>query len=298
MPNQLLGTGSADFASATANTATTSYLIPKTLLPEVMNAVRKKLILRGLAARVFGPASIHGRTLVLPVQNDFTSSNSLAVDRVGEGGEIPLVQSEFGSRTLTPVKYGARIGVTKEMMEDGIVDLLSYHAELAGYEFADNEESLIVSQLDAASGENNPVTGSSNNVANGNATLPVSDITAAMQNLEIANFRPSHMIVGAEVANDLRNIDTFVEADKSGVMNPTMPLIGKIFGMQVLVSNNVTSTLAYVIDASHAFVIADKRPLTVERYSDVARDSGFVAITQRFATVWLRSAAVSEITTT
>lgn len=292
MPTQLLGTGSADFASSTANTATTSYLIPRTLFPQVMDAVRKKLILRGLAARVFGPSSIPGRTLVLPQQAEFTANNALAVNRVGEGGEVPLVQSEWTSLTLTPVKYGARIGVTKEMMEDGIIDLLSYHAELAGYEFADNEESLIVSQLDAAS------TAASNNVANSNATLPVTDITEAMQNLEAANYRPTHLIVGAEVANDLRNIDTFTEADKSGMNDPSQPLIGKIFGMKVLVSNNVSSVLAYVIDASHAFVIAEKRPLTVERYADYARDTGFVVVTQRVAVSYLRAGAVSEITTT
>ena len=291
MPTQLLGTGSSDFAG-TANTATTSYLIPRTLFPQVMDAVRKKLILRGLAARVFGPSSIPGRTLVLPMQSELTANNSLAVNRVGEGGEVPLVQSEWESLTLTPVKYGARIGVTKEMMEDGIIDLLSYHAELAGYEFADNEESLIVSQLDAAS------TASGFDVANANATLPISDITQAMQNLEGANYSCTHMIVGAEIANDLRNIDTFVEADKSGVMDPTMPLIGKIFGMKVLVSNNISAKLAYVINASHAFVLAEKRPLTVERYADYARDTGFVVVTQRIAASYLRANAVSEITTT
>jgi len=292
MPAQLLNTGSADFASSSANTATTSHLIPRPLLPEVLNAVRKKLVLRGLAARVFGPGAIPGRTLVIPLQAELSANNSLLVQQVGEGGEIPLVQSEWTSLTLTPVKYGVRVGATKELGEDGLIDLLSYHAELAGYEFADNEEALIVSALDAAS------TASSQDVSNGNATLPISDITAAMQNLEAANYQPSHMVCGVEIANDLRNIDTFVEADKSGVMNPTMNLIGRIFGMQVLVSNNVSAKLAYVLDASHAFFIAEKRPLTVERYSDLARDTGFVVVTQRLAVSAFRNAAVSEITTT
>jgi HK97 family phage major capsid protein len=200
MPN--LNTGSKDFASSAANSQTSSYLIPRTLLPEVMNAVRKKLILRGLAARVFGPSSIPGRTLVLPLQSEIAAATTaLDVERVGEGGEIPLVESQWESLTLTPVKYGVRVGVTKEMLEDGIVDLLSYHAELAGYEFADNEESLIVSQLDSAS------TASSQDVSNSNATLPVTDITEAMQNLEGNNYTPTHMICGVEVVNDLRNIE-------------------------------------------------------------------------------------------
>ena len=292
MPSGLLNSGSADFASSSANTQTTSYLIPRTLLPEVMNAVRKKLILRGLAARVFGPSAIPGRTLVLPLQAELSANNALQVVQVAEGGEVPIVQTEFTSLTLTPVKYGARVGVSKEMMEDGIVDLLSYHAELAGYEFADNEESLIVSALNTASNA------AGNDVANSNATLPISDITAAMQNLEASNYRPTHIICGAEVVNDLRNIDSFVEADKAGMNDPSKSLVGRIFGMNVLVSNNVTSTLAYVIDANHAFVIAEKRPLTVERYSDFARDSGFVVITQRVAVAALRNGACSEITTT
>ena len=292
MPTQLLNTGSADFASSSANSGTTSYLIPRTLFPSVMNAVRKNLILRGLAARIFGPSAIPGRTLVIPMQSEIDTNTAMAVDQTGEGAEIALTQTQFENLTLTPVKYGARVGVTKEMMEDGITDLISYHAELAGYEFADNEEALIVAQLDAAA------TASSNTVANSNSTLPISDITASMQQLEEKNYKPSHMIIGVEVANDLRNIDTFVEADKSGVNNPTKSLIGTIFGMKVLVSNNVGAKLAYIIDANHAFVIAEKRPLTIEKYADYARDSSFVVITQRVAVNYLRAEATSEITTT
>ena len=292
MPSQILTTDSADFASTTAGSGTMSYLVPRKLLGEVMNAVRKKLILRGLAARVFGPSSIPGRMLVIPMQSEISSSTALPLDRVAEGGEIPLGATTFESKTLTPIKYGIRIGVARELMEDGIIDILSYHSELAGYEFADNEESLIVSQLDAAS------TAASHNVANSNATLPITDITAAMQLLEVDNYTPTHMIVGAEIANDLRNIDTFVEADKAGMNDPSRRLIGTIFGMKVIVSNNVTATLAYVIDANHAFIIGEKRPLTIERYTDYARDSGFVVVTQRVAHVYLRANAVSEITTT
>jgi len=292
MPTQILSTDSADFASSTAGSATTSYLIPRTLLPKVLSAVRKTLILRGLAAMTFGPSAIPGRSLVLPLQSEIDSNTAMAVDRTGEGAEIGLTQTKFENLTVTPVKYGARIGVTREMQEDGILDLLSYHAELAAYEFADNEESLIVSQLNSAASS------SSNEVANSNATLPISDITEAMQFLEAKNYHPSHMIVGAEVANDLRNIDTFVEADKSSVMNPTRSLIGTIFGMKVLVSNNVTATLVYIIDAKHAFIIAEKRPLTIERYKDYSRDSEFLVVTQRFAAQYLRTEATAEITTT
>lgn len=291
MPSTILTSDNADFASSTAGSGTMSYLIPRNLLGSVVNAVRKKLLLRGLAAKYYGPSAIPGRTLVVPMQSEITTNTALPIDRVGEGGEIPLGATQFENLTITPVKYGIRIGISKELMEDNILDLASYHAELAGYEFADNEESLIVSALNSASSS------ASHDVTNSNATLPVTDITEAMQNLETDNYEPSHMIVGVEVANDLRNIEEFNNSDYgNGSINKR--LIGDIFEMKVIMSNNVSAKLAYVMDANHAFVIAEKRPLTIERYTDYARDTGFVVCTQRFAASAWRNNAVSEITTT
>lgn len=286
----IMNTGKSDFASSTASTSTGSYLIPRKLLGEVIKSVRQNLVLRGLAARMFGPSDVPGRTLVIPFQED---GSFIEVDRVDEGSEIPLTQSVFENATWTPVKYGARIAITKEMEEDSIIGIADFYAEQAGYEFALNEESLIVSQLDAAS------TAASNNVANSNATLPVTDITEAMENLESSNYMPTHMIVGTEVANDLRNIDLFNEADKTGGPSAvTQRLIGSIYQMKVIVSNSVSAKLAYVVDARHAFAGAEKRPLTIERYMEPQYDTGYVVCTQRIAYRYWRTGATSEITTT
>jgi len=291
MPPNLLGTSSKDFAD-TANNSTTSYLIPRTLFPKVFNAVRKNLFLRGLAAHVYGPSAIPGRVLTLPLQSEITDYTSMGVERVGEFGEAPLGQSQWESLTATPVKYMVRVGVSAEMQEDGILDLLEYHAELAGYEFADNEESLIVSALDTAS------TAASHNVANSNATIAVTDITSARGNLRADKYNPSHLIVGTEVEEDLLNIDSFQEADKSGGNSPQDGILGRIFQMKTMVSHNVGAKLAYIIDARHAFIIAEKRPLTIKRYEEPQRDTGFLVVSQRVAVVGFRNNAVSEITTT
>lgn len=286
----IMNTGSADFASATASTSTGSYLIPRKLLGQVILSVRKNLVLRGLVAKMFGPSDIPGRTLVIPFQTD---GSFIDVDVVDEGAEFPLTQSKFENATWTPVKYGARIAITREMEEDSIISLGDFYAEQAGYEFANNEESLIVAQLDAAS------TASSHDVANSNATLPVSDITEAMQNLEADNYVPSHMIVGVEVANDLRNIDLFNEANKTGGPSAVnQRLIGSIFGMKVIVSNSVSAKLAYVIDSRNAVAGAEKRPLSIERYMEPQFDTGYIVASQRIAYRYWRAKAVSEITTT
>ena len=66
----------------------------------------------------------------------------------------------------------------------------------------------------------------------------------------------------------------------------------------MIVSNNVSAKLGYVIDRLHAFVIAEKRPVTIRRFFNAARDMSEAVVTQRVAAGYLRAEAVSEITTT
>jgi|SRR3990167_1513525 len=287
--NSLLATDSKDSSSATAGSSTGSYLIPRTLYGDLIRAVRKKLVLRALAARVIGPASIPGSSIDIPLQ----TKDTMEVQRVGEGAVIPLDAESYSGFNMKPYKYGVRIMISREMEEDSLFDVMGLNVETAGYELADNEESLIIDTLDTGSGISD-----STRIANSNATLPISDITAAMMGVEEENYTCSHIVVGTEVANDLRNIDTFVEADKAGISDPSKRLIGTIFAMKVIVSNNVNAKRAYVLDADHAFLIAEKRPVTIERYFDASRDSSFAVATQRFSTRYLRSGAIARIITT
>jgi len=285
----LLATDSKDSSSSTAGSSTGSYLIPRTLYGTLITAVRKNLILRALAAKVIGPGSIPGSSIDITLQ----TRDTLEVHRVTEGAAIPLDAETYSGFNLKPYKYGIRIMISKEMEEDSLWDVMALNVETAAYEIADNEETLIIATLDTGSGQT-----ASTRVANSNATLPISDITAAMQGIEEENYTPTHMVCGVEVVNDIRNIDTFTEADKAGINDPSQRLIGKIFGMKILVSNNVSAKYAYVLDANHAFIIAEKRAVTIERYFDAARDSSFACVTQRFATRYLREGAIARIITT
>jgi len=279
MPS-LLTTGSTNTGA--------NVLAPTMVYRSIQEAVRKRLVFRALAAVIIPPSEIPGPSIKITLQNPET----MKVHKVAEGAEIPYDAETYAVRTLTPDKYGVNIGITKELIEDSLFSVVRLNAETAGYELADNEDSLVVSQLSAAS------TASSNDVANANATLPVTDITEAMQNLEASNYRPTHMVIGAEVANDIRNLAAFHHADQSGGVSSQDRLIGTIFGMNVIMSTQVSAKLAYVLDATKAFAIAEKRPVTLENYDDVSRDMRHVVATQRVAVGYLFSGAVSEITTT
>lgn len=267
-----------------------SKLIEKKIYDTLVEAVEKKHIGRAAAAIVVGPSGIPGSSIDI----DLATADSQKVYVVAEGASVPIDVVDYTSFNMKPVKYGVRIPVTKEMMEDGKWDLIEHNIRFAGTKIADNEDLLIIRDaLDSAS-----------NTQSGGAAITIGDITRAMQYLEDSDYSPTHLIVGAEVANDLRNIDTFVEAQKLGTREMfETGFIGRVYGMDVLrFSTNAAPTTtyskyAYVIDKQHAYIMAEKRTVTVENYDDAVHDLTGAVVTQRIAVKALRAGAICKITT-
>jgi N4-gp56 family major capsid protein len=230
-----------------------SLLMEKKIYDTLWEAVMKSLIGRSYAAIDIAPAGIPGSSIDI----DLVTPDSMKVYSVAEGGAIPLDTLAFTSINMKPVKYGVRIAVTKEMMEDGKWDMAAFHIKQAGVEMAENLDSRILTALDGAT-----------NAVSGGAAITINNITTAMQYLEDNDYTPTTLLVGAEVANDLRNIDTFVEAEKFGSTEMmSNGFVGRIYGMDVVrFSSNIgTKTSAYVIDKNQAFAISEKIPDTVEK---------------------------------
>lgn len=262
-----------------------TLLLERKIYDTLVEAVSKTMVGRQVAAIEIGAAGIPGSSVDL----NLVTADSMTVFQVAEGGAIPMDVAAYTNLNLQPAKYAVRIAVTKEMQEDGKWDLIAHNVRLAGVELAENLDSLILTQLDGAT-----------NVVSGGANITVANITRAMQYLEDADFKATHFVVGPEVANDLRNIDTFVEFQKVGTREAfENGLIGEIFGMKVIrFSANIgTTTRAYVIDKDHALVIAEKRPVTVVNYDDATHDLSGAAVTQRIAVARLRDTSIARITT-
>ena len=279
-----------DTGKGTAGT----LLIPKLIMPVMIEAVKKTLIPREMAAQVWGPTQIQGSSFTVNLE----TPNTLTLHGVvAEGAEVPLDAMDFTSVTFTPKKYGVAIRITREMMEDSQFELLQRNIRTAGIRFAENETKLILTALD---GGTNGVTGG--------AAITLANVTTAMLNIEGANadFKPTDFLCGREVLNDLRNIDTFVEAQKAG--NREMMdrgFIGTLYGMNVATFSSSTTVVpsssypkyAYVFDRSQAYGIAIKRDITVEQFNLPTFDMEGAAITQRLDVQLLRAGAVSRITT-
>ncbi|MHA1290851.1 MAG: phage major capsid protein, partial [Candidatus Thorarchaeota archaeon] len=266
-----------------------TLLIPKLIMPTLMEEVDKNLLPRELAAMVFNPNQIQGSTFNV----NQIDPDSMNVREVGEGAEIPMDALDYSTVSFTPKKYGVAIRITREMMEDSQFALLQRNIRYAGKRMAEKETELI---LDALNGATNSVSGG--------AAITIANIAEAMNYLEQNDYTPTDILVGDEVLQDLRNIDTFVEADKAGNTEMlTRGFLGTIYGMNVVrFSRNATSApstfklYAYVIDRSQAYGIAIKRDITVENFDLPTYDMQGAAITMRIDVQLLRDKAVCEIT--
>lgn len=264
-----------------------SLLIPRKIMPILIEESMKALIPRELAAMYIGPAQIPGSSIEI----NRVVENKMDVRLVAEGAEIPLDQTEYNNLNVKPKKYGVTIRITREMLEDANFNLLQHNIMIAGRRFAENENSVIITNaLEAA-----------DTTISGGAAITIANITAGILALRNADKKATDFIIGNEVLNDLQNIDTFVEFQKVG--NTEMlqrGFIGNIYGMNVtVVSTNagMTTTTSYIIDREYAYVIAEKRPLTVEGFELPTFDMSAAALTHRFDVQPLRTNAICKITT-
>lgn len=267
-----------------------TLLIPKLIMPTLIEAVDKALLPRELASVVWGPTQIQGSSFSINLE----SPDTIAINIVGEGAEVPMGAIDFTSVTYTPVKYGVAIRITREMMEDSQFELFNRNIAAAGKKFAEKETNLVLTALDGA-----------NSTVTGGASITIADITSGMLNVENEDYAPTDIIMGLEVLNDLRNIDTFVEADKAGNTNlMARNFIGTLYGMNVAkFSTNAAPTTtykkyAYVFDRSQAYGIAIKRDLTIENFNLPTFDMQGAVLTMRIDVKLHRSKAVSKLTTT
>jgi HK97 family phage major capsid protein len=267
-----------------------TLLIPKLIMPTLIAAVEKTLLPRELATIVLGPTQIQGSSFSVNLE----SPDTIQVQNVSEGAEVPMDNIDFTTILYTPLKYGVAIRITREMMEDSQFELLNKNIQAAGIKFAENETALVLTALDGA-----------NTTVTGGASITIANITAAMLAVENQDYVPTDIIIGMEALSDLRNIDTFVEADKAGNTNLMQRnFIGVIYGATVAkFSTNAAPTTtyakyAYVFDRSHAYGIAIKRDLTVENFDMPTYDMQGAVLTQRIDVKVHRSKAIAKITTT
>ena len=260
-------------------------IIPETILGRYWEYAQPNLVLRGLAAYNIPSAEIKGSDIDIPIQ----TSATISINTVAEAAEIPFELQSMTTRNLRPLKYGDAFHVSTEAIEDAQFSVIDMNSKASAERMAANEEYLIATLLGSNAG----------NTVSDNTNVDIDNLRAAKRNLTTNDFKATDLILSPQLVNDLEGIDTYVEADKSGISNPSMGLMGKISGMNVweasTLINESSKYTGYVIDRDNAFVIGEKRPLKMEMKDNPQYDRKEYYFTMRTAFAYLHANAICQI---
>jgi len=215
-----------------------------------------------------------------------------------EGAEIPIDAEAYTKVQVTPLKYANQVVISSELQEDANWDIMRMNLQQAGREYGAKEDAIIVAAMaNSTYGFEASVTPSAHAWSTSGSELSVSDIANAMYLIESQDYAPNAMLTNPKQIYELRQIDTFVEADKVGNrVTFEKGFVGKIFGMEVVISSSCTADKVYVLDTNYAGVLVIRRPLTMKTFELPNRDVIAAALTSRFASKMTHPDAGSQIT--
>lgn len=216
--------------------------------------------------------------------------DSMAFRRVAEGSTILVDPESYTKVNVEPVKYGTQALISMEVQEDANWDIVKRNLRQAGREAGVKEDDIIFTAFkDSTYGFPSET---NHDYSSAGTEIAIADITGMMKLVEENDYKPNVMVLHPEQVNELRQIDTFVEADKLGSRATfETGFCGKIFGMDVLVTSTTNASTGFLLDSTEAGVLVVRRPLTMKTYEIPERDSLGAAITFRTEAKVLRPKA-------
>ena len=255
----------------------------KPLIPEIVNKAIMEEIQDALIARQLVDVIrlTQGSSIKFP-----KAERSQVAFVVPESGEVPLMQGErFSEIIVTPYKIGIRAAVTREMIEDGALDVINRNIRQAARAVAEKEDEDILNAL-LATTNTTPST-----------SWGLEDLSKLLRLVEQYNYRPNVIVMHPAAATKLRTEDVF---DRTVTREVATFLpngnVGSIFNVGVVLTNAMPQTVALCLDTRNAGVLVERRPLQVENWTDPARDSEGVVLTMRIAPALLNVKACGKIT--
>jgi len=269
-------------------TSAESELIPSEIYSTLIESVREVLVGTQICRRI-GPESIPGSSIDI----DMTTKDTMLVEDTAETAEFGKGHAAAETFNLKPVKRTVDIQISREMIEDSKFSLVEWQIQEAGYQMAKKMDSRIMTEIKDGADAAATVA----HTTDSGSAMTLANISATMKFIEADGYTVTHMLVDAGATDDLRNMDTFVEADKLGSREAfERGLVGRIFGANVIKTNQAhlaQTTYDYIlmVDAKHALVLAEKRPISIARYNQENKDIVGIAVSARFEVRYLRANA-------
>jgi hypothetical protein len=248
---------------------------------------------------------VAGKTATFVKQS---GSRSIGISEISEGAEIPMDFTPYSTVTVTPYKKGLRERISRENIEDLYIPVIEDQLRRLARRMAYTIDKDCMTVIDAATVGSSAGTGTSLGATGTEFTISggigTKDILWADAKIASYNFLADSLLVNPVNARALKYLPQFTVYAQYGEAVIQSGAIGKVYGLDLYVSNVVPAGTAYVIStgqnlsASYApmgmFII--KRPLLSDVEIKKEFDSVDVTLTTRYAPVVLNGECISKIT--
>jgi len=228
-------------------------------------------------------------------------SSGAYASKVAEGGAFPIDEASYSKVDVEVEKYGLRGLITKEMIDDGLFNVVEHQLKWAGYVMENtlNQRVLdkLLSELDGCT-----------DVDPAGTHLAVTDIATAIGRVKEKNWIPdtliTHPSAEAYLLSDSNLVYVSYAGTEAGLREGSIGtrLLGlKPYTLSVSTSDDVTQSWdgtdasghynALVLDSQNTAIIAMRDDITVERYDDPIHDLEGIIVKMRFGVGLLRDDA-------
>jgi len=251
----------------TITTTIIDELVPKIILDEVEEAARARRFGRSLIKINEDLVRTRGRSIVVGRRTTLTAAS------VGEGAKLSAVDVstlDYTANTITPTKVGTHAQITQEAIMGSELNLIRDAITEAGIALAQKEDEDILTALLTSSNTINAVSEGTWSVGDNAYKIIVKAVTT----IKAAKWAPKFLLIHPDGLKGILLSTMFIDASKYGSNEPILNgEIGKIAGLKILVSTNMTSTKAVVIDPERAAWMAIRRHVDMKRWDNPDTDS-------------------------
>jgi HK97 family phage major capsid protein len=222
---------------------------------------------------------------------------------VAEGAEIPIDVQDYTARTFTIKKYGVRPLISRELVDDGMFDVVALEVQKAGFRLENTlNQQVLTMLLDSAGNENDcDVSGTPTE-----ADAGIKAIAATVGLIKADGFVPDTIVMSP--AFEALVMKEFVPTGYVGADAAMSGRVPSLLGLKAYSCGATDASSTYtwgygtdgyigaaVFDSKNATPIAMRRDVSLEKYSDPIRDLVGCSMTMRFGTNYLFADAIGRI---
>lgn len=239
------------------------------------NITEENLVFRQ-AFRPLDATDIDNDTFKVPRPKD----NIGQPQAIPEGAEFPRDEEDYEKVSIDFTKYGFETPITREAMDDSMIDIAADHMERQGRQMAEFLNEVAFNELDSNLNTNSPAGGVGDQEA-----LEFDDLVDGKQTLRSDLYDPDLLIVNIQGEQDLLNSDDFQHATDLGDETLTEGAIGRVAGLDVIVSDygkmSGSDGEGYLVDTDFYGYEAEREPISTNEYDAPERQAQMMQIWTR-----------------